>query len=569
VRDLIDRWTANIRITTKLLIASGIAILLLSLTAPVALRSLSEQAQMIDRLTTSEVDKAAMVAALDRTVPEAGSSLNRVLALASNTDDANAVKRLNDEATKHLADAAALLAKLDAVGLDNEEHKIVDEIRQSLKAYAASSQNMMNMVGADAATAYMMSANGEKDYATLLAKLTDFEAIERQHANADHAQATASAQMVRLTYIGLFAAAFAVALAVNILLSRAIGGSIARLTTSTLKLAEGDVTVTIAGVGRQDEIGVLAGALGTFKQNAIEKTRIEKEEQARRDQNASRQKAIESHISAFEGQVREALETLGSAAQQMTVTSESMSTTASRTDSQVEAVEAASAEASTNVQTVAAASEELSVSIREISQQVSHAAQIASRAVDEAKQTDATVQGLSAAAQKIGEVVKLISDIAGQTNLLALNATIEAARAGDAGKGFAVVASEVKSLATQTARATEDISGQIAAVQSVTKDTVTAIDRIGSTIAEVSSVATAIAAAVEEQGTATQEISRNTHQAAESTQDVSKNIHGVSDGAHATGTAAQEVKEAAAALGRQAENLRGQVTEFLGKIRAA
>ncbi|MBI3706983.1 MAG: methyl-accepting chemotaxis protein, partial [Proteobacteria bacterium] len=226
-------------------------------------------------------------------------------------------------------------------------------------------------------------------------------------------------------------------------------------------------------------------------------------------------------------------------------------------------------DASSNVQTVAAASEELSASIAEISRQVSHAAGIAVRAVEETKRTDSTVQGLAETAGKIGDVVKLINDIAGQTNLLALNATIEAARAGEAGKGFAVVASEVKSLANQTAKATEDISAQISAVQSVTKDAVDAIKRIGGTIGEVSTIATSIASAVEEQGAATQEITRSTQRAAGRTKDVSESIAGVTKGADATGAAAQGVKSAAETLGQQTERLGSQVNDFLGKIRAA
>jgi methyl-accepting chemotaxis protein len=221
------------------------------------------------------------------------------------------------------------------------------------------------------------------------------------------------------------------------------------------------------------------------------------------------------------------------------------------------------------VQTVAAASEELSASIGEISRQVANAADIAGRAVEETRETDRTVQSLVEIASKIGEVIGLINDIAGQTNLLALNATIEAARAGEAGKGFAVVASEVKSLANQTAKATEDISAQIAAVQNVTKEAVDAIKRIGGTIAEVSSIATSIAGAVEEQGAATQEITRNTQQAATRTRDVSENISGVTSEADATGAAAEGVRTAAESLGQQADRLRGQVNDFLSKIRAA
>ncbi|MEI9984892.1 MAG: methyl-accepting chemotaxis protein [Aliidongia sp.] len=216
-----------------------------------------------------------------------------------------------------------------------------------------------------------------------------------------------------------------------------------------------------------------------------------------------------------------------------------MSATSDQTNHQVRAVAAASEEASSNVQTVAAASEELSASIGEISRQVTHAASIAERAVEETRRTDNTVRGLTETAGRIGEVVKLISNIAGQTNLLALNATIEAARAGEAGKGFAVVASEVKSLANQTAKATEEISAQIAAVQKVTQEAVDAIRSIGGTIGEVSEVATGIASAVEEQGAATQEITRNTQEAARRTREVSETVAGVTDGADATGAAAQ------------------------------
>lgn len=363
--------------------------------------------------------------------------------------------------------------------------------------------------------------------------------------------------------------AMALAIGSILVVSRRIMGPLQVIQTAMVRVAGGDLNAEVRFTDRQDEIGALAGTLGTFKQNAVEKARIEDEQRARHAQAEQRQLAIEGHIKSFEGQMRDALSALGQASGDMRTTSDGMSATAERTNSQVKSVASASDEASSNVQTVAAASEELSASIAEISRQVSHAATIAGRAVDETKQTDGTVQGLAEAATRIGEVVKMINDIAGQTNLLALNATIEAARAGEAGKGFAVVASEVKSLANQTAKATEDISAQINAIQNVTKDAVDAIKRIGGTIGEVSSVATSIASAVEEQGAATQEITRNTQQAAQRTKDVSGHIEGVTSGANATGQAAQGVKSAAEALGRQGEQLRAQVDDFLAKIRAA
>ncbi|HVO15952.1 MAG TPA: HAMP domain-containing methyl-accepting chemotaxis protein [Alphaproteobacteria bacterium] len=369
--------------------------------------------------------------------------------------------------------------------------------------------------------------------------------------------------------LGLLVLALGLAAGSMMAVSRRVIRPLHRIQDAMLKVASGDLSVEVSFGARRDEIGALAGALGAFKQNAVEKARIEEEQRTRHAQAAERQKAIEGHITGFEGQMREALETLGAAATQMRATSDSMSGTAAQTNDQVHKAAAASEEASTNVQTVAAASEELSASIGEISRQVSHAATIAGRAVEETHQTDSTVQGLAESAGRIGDVVKLISDIAEQTNLLALNATIEAARAGEAGKGFAVVASEVKSLATQTAKATEDIAAQISAIQRVTQDAVEAIRRIGGTIGEVSTVATSIASAVEEQGAATQEITRNTQEAARRTKDVSENIAGVAEGADATGHAADGVKSAADALGQRTEQLRSQVGEFLAKIRAA
>jgi methyl-accepting chemotaxis protein len=222
-----------------------------------------------------------------------------------------------------------------------------------------------------------------------------------------------------------------------------------------------------------------------------------------------------------------------------------------------------------SVESVASASEQLSASINDISQQAAHAAGIASRAVNQARETDSTVQGLAKSAGRIGEVVGLINTIAAQTNLLALNATIEAARAGEAGRGFAVVASEVKSLASQTAKATDEISEQISDIQKVAGDAIDAIKGIGSIIGEVNEVATAIAAAVQEQGAATQEITRSTQYAAQGTKNVSDNITGVKTDADAAAAAAENVKLASETLETQSQQLGSQVTQFLGKIRAA
>ncbi len=264
--------------------------------------------------------------------------------------------------------------------------------------------------------------------------------------------------------------------------------------------------------------------------------------------------------------VAEVVEVVASSATEMKASSEAMQASATETASKSAAVAAASEEVTANVQTVASAAEQLSGSITEISGQVAESARISEGAVTETQKTDATVQSLDEAATKIGDVVKLISDIAGQTNLLALNATIEAARAGEAGKGFAVVASEVKSLANQTAKATEDIAAQINAIQAATTEAVGAIRGIGSTISKVSEIATAISSAVEEQGAATGEISRNVQEAAAGTQDVTKNITSVNESATESGQAAGQLLEAADGLSQEGEKMRALVDDFLKNL---
>jgi methyl-accepting chemotaxis protein len=380
---------------------------------------------------------------------------------------------------------------------------------------------------------------------------------------------SASAARDLATQLGLLVGALALAVGSFWAVGSRVIRPLHAIRDRMVKVANGDLDVDVAFTERKDEIGALAGTLATFKDNAIAKARIEEEQKFRHAEAAKRQAATDVAIRAFEGEVGGALDALNTASQQMRHASDEISGTADQSDRQVQTVVGAASEASKNVQAVAASTEQLSESSTEISGQVTKAATIANRAVEEARQTDGTIQGLVGATSRIGEVVELITSIASQTNLLALNATIEAARAGEMGKGFAVVASEVKSLANQTAKATEEISTQIAAVQTVTKEAVEAIQRIGGTIAEVSAVATSIAAAVEEQTAATQEIKRSTHDASQRTQEVSTNMSQVAAGTEKTGSAAEAVKSSVTTLTTEADRLKAQVNDFLAKMRAA
>jgi methyl-accepting chemotaxis protein len=389
-------------------------------------------------------------------------------------------------------------------------------------------------------------------------------------AAKDHTSLQHSAALRSLVLqLVLLASAFALTFGAMMAVTRRVIKPLHNMRDAMLKVASGDLGVDTGYVERRDEIGALAGALETFKQQAVDKLRIEQQEHERNTGAAARQQAIEAYVGEFETTVRLTLQQLGDASGQMRTTSSGLSAVSRQTNERVQIAEKASGEASMSVESVASASEELSASINDISQQAAHAAGIASRAVSQARETDGTVQGLAKSAARIGEVVGLINTIAAQTNLLALNATIEAARAGEAGRGFAVVASEVKSLASQTAKATEEISEQIADIQKVAGEAIDAIKGIGSIIGEVNEVATAIAAAVQEQGAATQEITRSTQYAAQGTKNVSDNISGVRTGADAAAAAADNVKQASETLETQSQQLGSQVTQFLGKIRAA
>ena len=353
------------------------------------------------------------------------------------------------------------------------------------------------------------------------------------------------------------------------LIGTGISRPIQNITAAMKTLADGNKSIEIPGQDHKDEIGDMAEAVQVFKANMIANDEMAAREQEAAKAREERGRRIEQLTQEFDAGISELLNGLTSSATEMEATAGSMSQIANQTNERATAVASAAHQASANVQTVATAAEELSSSIAEIGRQVAHSSNTSKRAVDQVTATNDQVKSLAKTAQQIGEVINLISDIAEQTNLLALNATIEAARAGEAGKGFAVVASEVKNLATQTAKATEEISQQIGGVQTETDAAVSSMDAIGATINELNEVATAIAAAVDEQGAATGEIARNVEEAAMGTQEVTVNITEVMQAAGETGSAATQVTGVAGELNVQADRLRAQVEKFLTGVKAA
>jgi methyl-accepting chemotaxis protein len=397
------------------------------------------------------------------------------------------------------------------------------------------------------------------------------EVREALYDNADQVLSSAYSS-ARLSFFIAFAGLAAVMIAsvgLVMMVRRRVCKPLVDLTATMSRLAGGDVSDEISGFERSDEVGAMAAAVRVFKDNMIRANRLAAEKDAENDVKVRRALVLDDLTHAFEAKVSELVGGLSSASSVMEESAHSMSSTAATTNRQAAIVAAASQQTSSNVQTVASATEELTSSISEIGRQVAQSTEIASRAVENARRTGDTARSLAEGAQKIGDVVSLIQSIAAQTNLLALNATIEAARAGEAGRGFAIVASEVKSLAGQTAKATTEISEQIAAIQTASDQTVSAIKNVADVIAEIDQIGVAIASAMEQQGSATQEIARSVQEAARGTQEVNSNISGVQKAADDTGSAANKVLGAAEQLSSQTRDLAGQVNRFLSDVRAA
>ena len=452
-----------------------------------------------------------------------------------------------------------------------EEKRLAGEAASLMKQATAASEALAKLMqardkaGLDAFVEKQMYA-GIDPFTEVIGRLVDLQITEAQAVYEETEANYRRSVVIMAVIVGLGLAAVAFALYTTVGRVTRPLNAIAALME---RLATGDLGIDVTGADRRDEVGSLARSLRVFKDNGLEMRRLQAEqERQKREAEEERRRALHALATQFEDEVKGVVQAVMAAAQQLQSAARSMTTIAEETTRQATTVAAATEQASANVQTVAVASEQLSGSIGEIGHQVGRSAAISREAVEEAERTNATVEGLSTAAQRIGDVVSLIQSIASQTNLLALNATIEAARAGEAGKGFAVVASEVKQLANQTAKATEDITQQITAIQAATTGAVEAIRNIGRTIAQVSDIAGAIAAAVEEQSAATQEIGRNVQQAAQGTQEVSDNITGVSRAAEEAGAAATQVLDAAGGLSRESGRLNQQVDAFIARVRA-
>ncbi len=547
--------------------------------------------------------QAGFVAAASPAMMDAQGEINAILASANlSVDDATEAARTVDQlgrviASGHLA-ASQMIAALSAgststlQAIENEFKDTKQQLISNLDmlpkgadatALGAAAQKLLALGdGKNGVFAIRQKELGASDYGDRVLEQSGklnvglgasvqqlVDGVQKETdaaaAQARHDISLATTVMLALGILTLAGSILFVWLYVGRNILRRIDG----LRRSMQLLSGGDFEAEIYQSNQRDEIASMANALQVFRKSMIEARMLSAEQDKDRLAKAERASRMEAQIAGFEATVRSALDGLQNSASSMQSAAETMSATADRSNALVNAVASAAEETSVNVQTVSAGTEELSSSIAEIGRQVFTSAEIARKAVDEAGATDATMQGLADNAARISVVVDLIQTIASQTNLLALNATIEAARAGEAGRGFAVVAAEVKNLASQTAKATEEIRTQISSMQAVTESAVGAIRSIGSTIGEIDEVTTAIASAVEQQAAATREIARNIQHAAGGTSEVSSNIVGVSSTSAEAGAVAGEVLNASGALRREAGILRAEIDAFLSDIRAA
>jgi len=512
----------------------------------------------------SAVDNDAELAAVTMGAKKVAAQFQTAMALANtfvvNSDQsvaASAMARLKFVETALQAipstEEKVLLAVKDAAAQLEEYRQAVTKLIDNAKEVDELSTEM-----ADSTEAILKGSNAMK--ADLLADQQQLDA----ESNASIAD---TERLVVMLALGGFLLGGALA----VLLGKGISRPMIAMCKAMRELANGNFDVVLPGLGRKDELGEMASAVEEFKMQAIAKA--ERDAAAHDAQNkagaAARRAELIRFADEFEAAVGAIVTNVSASAVQLEAAAATLTRTAETTQSLSSQAAGASEQASSNMQSVASATEELSASVDEIGRQVQESNRIAEAAVHQAEQTDGRIGKLSRAAQEIGDVVKLITAIAEQTNLLALNATIEAARAGEAGRGFAVVASEVKSLASQTAKATDEISSHIAGMQGATQESVAAIKEIGGTIAQISSIASTIASAVEEQGSATQEIARSVQTVAQGTHEAAANILEVNRGAAETGTASGDVLESARALSSESTRLREELDRFMANIRAA
>jgi methyl-accepting chemotaxis protein len=565
-------WIRNLGISWKVQVAPAFLILVLIGLGVYALQTLRANKASVDALVAGPIRQSELAAELNTAVWTAHAKLYRLAATAANEKDEAKIQAVAKEAATASAHVAESLQAVESAHIASGiKAEAFAKLKASVAGYIKQSNNAIEMADGDAGSALMFIKGAERHFGEI-ADLTD-DLILRSSDSRDREIARAGIrldqQQLMLSII-LAVAAFA-GVVVSFLIGRNISCPVVAMSSAMRELAVGNFAVQLPGLERGDEVGQMARGVAEFKLQAVAKAEREAAERESKTSElaATRRSELHNLADGFEAAVGIIIENVGAASNELENSAVTLTESSAATQELSTVVAGASEETSANVQSVASATEEMAASVGEIGRQVRDSNKIAQEAVEQVQRTDARITELSLAANRIGDVTKLITTIAEQTNLLALNATIEAARAGEAGRGFAIVAQEVKALSAQTAKATSEITTQIDEMQTATQESVLAIKEISGTIGRVSEIASIIAAAIEEQGAATHEIARNVQQAAVGTTQVASNIAAVNRSASDTGSASSQVLSSAQLLSNENKRLKSEMVKFLATVRAA
>ncbi|MDE1148035.1 MAG: methyl-accepting chemotaxis protein [Azospirillaceae bacterium] len=562
----------NLTLRGKVLTSFLAVLLLIATLGGTALWSLHSLGRTTGTLANQALPKTVMLGELIDTFSRYR-RLDLRMALAGAVHDVDDITDSKKQLAETRQQVDTILAQYRAtVAPATEEAQLLAAFSDAWQQYIPATTQLSVLVDAGNGGAIQDFVSGPLKDAFLrvitpLGKTLEWNGTHGQELAASAASTQAAARTAVLVVLG---ASLLLCVAVIVSMARTVARPLTDMAGALGRLAHGDLDVSLAATNRRDEVGLLGRALAVFRDNALAVKRLEREQVAMREQAEQERKASQAAVAdAFEAQVASLIDALAGAAREMKDTADAMAEAAGVTRDRSTSVAGAAVQTSANVQMVATASEELAATVQEIARQVERSREQAQGAISDCAASTEVVGKLQESTDKISDVVEMIAGIAAQTNLLALNATIEAARAGEAGKGFAVVASEVKALATQTAKATEDVTAQVVRIQSLTEQTAGAIAGMQRAITNMADIAMAIASAVEEQNAATREVARGITEAANGTEDMTRNITAVSAAAATTGSAATQIRGTSGRLAENANVLTGAVQRFLGTVRAA
>lgn len=561
----------DMKIWAKIAIVPILATIGLVIIAVLGMQGLKEQQRALDEITDVSFAKSVKIGDLADSLKDAHSDLYRLLTWNAAGVDEGKTDKVEASFKAGLEKTRKAMADYQSVfTLDPEEDKLLKQLDAALGSYKKNTDHVLSMQKMDFTAAVSFMWTAQDSFQALMAEAQSLIALESRLIDANRKSAEASAATTRSLFITITLVVLVLLAVVSFLLVQGISSAVGGMTRAMERLADGDLSVQIPAIGRRDEIGAMAATVQVFKENAQRVKKLtDDQDSMQREAAQSKRHAMAELANEIESSVRSAVDAASRAADSIRGEAEVLAANAETAISQAAQVADSSEQANGSVENVAQAAERLVGSISEINRQVAESSRVAGEAVAEAARTDETVKTLTVASGKIGVVVGLINDIASQTNLLALNATIEAARAGDAGKGFAVVANEVKILASQTARATEEITSEITAMKAATDQAVQAIDGIVATIGRVNEALEAISGAVDEQGRATGEISSSVSQAAHGTRTVSSGIGEVRRVADQVGNAAASVHVTTETLVGEFGRLQSQVDGLVARLRSA